>query len=89
MGTAGPRASSAASRPLLRAARLLGAAEAVREQKHIQRPPREQTEHEKWIAALGASLGDAAFTAAQEVGRTLTWPETMRLALANPDGSEH
>src|SRR5262249_51618141 len=43
-GDPGPPATGAAPPRLLRAARLLGAAEAAREQIGIRRPPREQSE---------------------------------------------
>jgi tetratricopeptide (TPR) repeat protein len=87
IGDTGPQATSAAPSHLLCAARLAGAAEAVRERKGIGRPPREQSEQEGWIATLRASLGDAAFTAACEAGRALSWQETMRVALGEAGGT--
>jgi hypothetical protein len=65
----------------LRAARHLGVAEAVRERIGIQRSPREQSEHEGWTTTLCAALGDAAFTAAREAGRALSWNEAIAAAL--------
>jgi tetratricopeptide (TPR) repeat protein len=86
-GDPGPPATGARSAAtpgaprLLRAAGLLGAAEAVRERIGIRRPPREQSEHDGQIAALRASLGNANFTAAGEAGWARSWQETIDLAL--------
>lgn len=83
----GSGTTSAAPPRLLRAARLLGAVEVVRERIGIRRPPREQSEHEGWTATLSASLGSAAFTAAWEAGRALSWQEPMACALGKHCGS--
>jgi predicted ATPase/DNA-binding SARP family transcriptional activator len=81
-GDPGPPATAAAPSELLRAARILGAAEAARDRIGIPRRPREQSEHDNWVAALSASLGDAAFTAAWEAGRALSREEAMACALS-------
>jgi hypothetical protein len=67
---------------LLHAARLFGAAQAVRDHLGIIRHPHEQPEHEAWIAALRQSLGDARFTAEWEAGRALSWEVAISCALA-------
>jgi predicted ATPase len=77
-----PTTTAAAHPDLLCAARLSGAAEAVRDRIGPLGPsPREQSEHDGWIATLRASLGNAAFTAAWEAGRGLSWDEMMACAL--------
>jgi predicted ATPase/DNA-binding SARP family transcriptional activator/Tfp pilus assembly protein PilF len=62
-----------------RAARLFGAAAGWWEGVPV---PREQTEKEAHLAALRVVLGDAAFAAAWEAGRALTWEQALALALA-------
>jgi predicted ATPase/DNA-binding SARP family transcriptional activator len=62
-----------------RAARLFGAAASWWEGVPV---PREQTETEAHLAALRVVLGDAAFAAAWEAGRALTWEQALALALA-------
>jgi hypothetical protein len=81
VGAPGSLATVAAPSQLLCAARLLGAAAAVRERIGIARPPREQPEQDARIAARRVSLGDADFTAAWEAGRALSWEEVVACAL--------
>jgi tetratricopeptide (TPR) repeat protein len=59
-----------------RAARLLGAAEVMRERLNAPLPPIVRTPHERTIAALRVALGAPAFASAWEKGRSMaTWPE--------------
>jgi non-specific serine/threonine protein kinase len=55
-----------------RAARLLGAAEVIREAIGVPLPPIEHAAYEQNMAALQAKLGEAAFDAAWREGRALT-----------------
>ncbi len=64
-----------------RAARLLGAAEAVRERLGADLPPALQLANEGFVAATRAALGDAAFAAAQAEGWRLS-PEAARAEAA-------
>jgi hypothetical protein len=54
-----------------RAARLFGAADALRERIGAPRPPVEQPEYERQIAALRAVLGEPAWAVALAEGRAL------------------
>lgn len=76
-----PLSTAAAHPDLLWAARILGAAEAVRDRIGPLRPPPEQSRHDAWIATLRTSLRDADFTAAWEAGGALSWEEIMACAL--------
>src|SRR5207249_1624827 len=55
-----------------RAARLLGAAVAVRERLGVALPPVFQSTHDGAVAAVRATLGAPAFAAAWAEGQTLT-----------------
>jgi predicted ATPase/DNA-binding SARP family transcriptional activator len=66
---------------LLCAARLFGAAEAVRGRLGARRAPYEQAEYDTQVATLRASLSDDRFTAAWDAGRTLSWEQMMACAL--------
>ncbi|MGH8903999.1 MAG: BTAD domain-containing putative transcriptional regulator [Egibacteraceae bacterium] len=65
-----------------RAARLLGAAEAIRAEIGAPRWPSSTDEHERLVDAARVALGEAAFGAAQAEGRSLTLDEAATLALA-------
>jgi tetratricopeptide (TPR) repeat protein len=80
-GSEGLPARGAADADRLRAARLLGAAEAVRDRLGLRRPPQEQSEHDAWIATLRATLSAPQFTAVWEAGQALSWEEMMACAL--------
>ena len=65
-----------------RAARLLGAAGALREAIGAPLPPAERAQQERAAAGARAGLGEAAFTAAMVVGRALPLDEVIAVALA-------
>jgi hypothetical protein len=60
------------------AARLLGAAERIREDAVRPLPPIEQSEYARVVDALREMLPDAELTAAWETGRAMT-PEQLRI----------
>jgi predicted ATPase/DNA-binding XRE family transcriptional regulator len=64
------------------AARLLGAAAALREQINAPLPPASQSDHERSLAEARRQLGEAAFTASWDTGRRLTLDEAVAAALA-------
>ena len=72
----------AAQGELVWAARLWGATEALRERKAIPRPPVDRAGYEQAVATAQAQLGEQAFTAAWQEGRTMT-PE-QALAAQGP-----
>jgi non-specific serine/threonine protein kinase len=75
---------AALTRRFERAARLFGAAEALREV--IGAPtPRYHARYDRAVANVRAGLGDAAFAANWEAGRTLPLAEAVAEALALPD----
>jgi predicted ATPase/class 3 adenylate cyclase len=63
-----------------RAARLLGAADAIREAAEQPRAYDEEPEHESFLERLRADLDPAAFGAAWEAGRKLSLIEAVALA---------
>jgi hypothetical protein len=65
---------------LLTAARLLGAAAALRE-SDSPRWPADQSDYERNLAALQARLGPAALAAARAEGAALPLEEALALAL--------
>jgi len=65
-----------------RAARLLGAADAVLDAIGNTRRPREQAALEQRIAATRAGLGDDAFNEAWGHGRAMTQEQAIDYALA-------
>jgi len=69
-----------------RAARLGGAASALRESIGSPRSPAEQEEIDQQVAAVREALGEAAFAAAWDAGRAMTWEQAVEYALAGPDG---
>jgi predicted ATPase/class 3 adenylate cyclase len=64
-----------------RAARLFGAAEALREKINIVMSPMEHVEYGKEVAALRASLDEEAFTSAWAAGRAMTMEAAIDYAL--------
>src|SRR5581483_9367841 len=65
-----------------RAARLLGAAEALREAIGVKLPPVDRPAHDRLVATVRASLGEAAFRAAWEDGRIMALDDAIACALA-------
>jgi tetratricopeptide (TPR) repeat protein len=66
-----------------RAVRVLSAGTALRDRLGMPRPPEEIPEHEKLVADLKNVLGEEAFAAAREVGRTMTLEQAIRDALTD------
>ena len=65
-----------------RAARLLGAAAALREALGAPQPPQERTDTEQAVAPARAALGEEAWAAAYAAGRALTLEQAIAEALA-------
>jgi hypothetical protein len=65
----------------LQAARLGGAAEALREALSMPLAVDARTAHEQMMGSLRAALGEAAFAAAWAEGRALPLEEAVALAL--------
>jgi predicted ATPase/DNA-binding CsgD family transcriptional regulator len=65
-----------------RAARLYGAAEALREAIGVPLPPYHRPEYEREVAVTRESLGNQAFAAAYAAGRALSIDEAVAEALA-------
>jgi predicted ATPase/class 3 adenylate cyclase len=63
-----------------KAARLLGAAEAMRESIESQMTPAEREEYDRHFAALRGQLSEAEFAAAWAAGRTLSLDEAVAYA---------
>ena len=64
-----------------RAARLLGAAEILRERINIPMMPTERPEYDREVYDLRLNLDEAAFTKACAEGRSLTMEQAIALAL--------
>jgi tetratricopeptide (TPR) repeat protein len=67
-----------------RAARLLGAAEALRTAIHQPIEPADRADYERFVAAARSRLDEASFKAAWEAGAHLSLEEATELALAEP-----
>jgi len=67
-----------------RAARLFGAAQALREAMGASLSPSEHTDDERHTAATRAALGEEAFAAAWNEGRSLSLEQAIALALQEP-----
>jgi tetratricopeptide (TPR) repeat protein len=65
-----------------RAARLYGAAEAIREAIAFRWSPVDREEYDRQVAGLRGALGEAAFAAAWNAGRGLTWRQAADYALS-------
>jgi non-specific serine/threonine protein kinase len=68
-----------------RAARLTGAAEAIREVIGYELEPADRDFRDRYVAEVRAALGEAAFASAVAEGRAMTLDEAVRLALEEPD----
>jgi hypothetical protein len=66
-----------------RAARLLGAAEAVRTAINEPMPPGDRAEYERFVAAARAALDEKTFAAAWAEGRAMPLEQAIELALAD------
>ena len=64
-----------------RAARLLGWVDAMREAIDNPRPPVEQADVDRDLAAIHAQLGEATFAAAQAAGRAMSTDQAIAYAL--------
>ena len=64
-----------------RGARLLGAAEGIREAIDLLLPPSDRPEVEGYSAAVRAELGEEAFEAAWAEGRAMSWEGAISFAL--------
>jgi len=71
-----------------RAARLLGAAESLREAIDYSLPLPDQTDYERSLASVRAALSDAAFAETWAEGRAMTLKRAVEFALATESGSE-
>jgi predicted ATPase/class 3 adenylate cyclase len=76
--------AQARAEPLL-AARMLGAAEALREQADSVMLDFERASYEPMVASVRAALDDADFEAAWADGRSLNADDAVALALGRPD----
>jgi predicted ATPase/class 3 adenylate cyclase len=65
----------------VRAARLFGAAQIVREQIGAVMPPADQPEHVRQVGAARTALGEKAFDAAWQEGRVMALEQAIELAL--------
>jgi predicted ATPase/DNA-binding SARP family transcriptional activator/Tfp pilus assembly protein PilF len=66
-----------------RAARLWGAASALRESIGARQFSEQQEDQERHMATAREEMGEAAFAAAWEIGRALTWEQAVAYALKN------
>src|SRR5436853_427788 len=72
---------AAAEHQPARAARLMGAAEALHEALHIPVPYCSRADHDRAVAAARAALGEEAFAAAWAEGRAMTLEQAIAFAL--------
>ncbi len=66
-----------------RAARLFGAAEALREAANVPLPPADRADYDHNVAAVRAQLDEAAFAKAWAEGRAMTLEQAVEYALEN------
>jgi non-specific serine/threonine protein kinase len=76
-----------------RSARLLGAAQALREETHYSVEPLDRSSHDRRVSATRALLDEASFTAAWAEGRAMTLEQVMAYAregslLLSPHGGK-
>jgi hypothetical protein len=64
------------------AARLLGAAEALRQKIEIDMTPSEREEYEKEVADLKANMNEKEFNTLWAEGKSMTMEQAIQLALA-------
>jgi tetratricopeptide (TPR) repeat protein len=69
-----------------RAARLIGAAEALHEATGYQPAPRDRSLQEPYLAAARAQVDEAAWSAAREKGRSMEFEDVVVYALEMPHG---
>jgi len=81
-GLEGVAGVAAAQGQLARAARLLGAAEALRESAGVPLPPVHRVDYERDVALVRAALDEDAFAAAWAEGHALTLEQVIAEALA-------
>jgi len=74
---------SAAAEELERAARLLGAAEALGEEIHLRLEPYAESTRAETVRKLDSMLGHERFAACLSEGRTLSFSDAVSLALAD------
>jgi predicted ATPase/DNA-binding SARP family transcriptional activator len=79
---------AARQRQPVRAARMLGGADAVRETIHIVVPPLERPYYDSIVAAVRAQLPAATFDALWQAGRRLPLDHLIALALEDHNGGE-
>ena len=72
---------AAAEHQPARAARLMGAAEALHEALHIPVRYCSRADHDRAVAAARAALGEEAFAAAWAEGRAMTLEQAIAFAL--------
>ena len=65
-----------------RSARLLGAAEGLREEIGASLPPADHDQHEGTVTTLRAELGEELFAAAWAEGRAMSLEEAVEFALS-------
>ncbi|HLK58389.1 MAG TPA: tetratricopeptide repeat protein [Chthonomonadaceae bacterium] len=70
-----------------RTARLLGAAERLREELETPLPPNERKEYDRTVGLSRQSLGDEAFIAAWEEGRQMPRMQTVAYALGEQENA--
>jgi tetratricopeptide (TPR) repeat protein len=70
-----------------RAARLLGAAEALRDALGAPLPPADGAEYQRDVTVIRAGLGEEAFAAAWAAGRAMSLEEAVTVALQEPRAS--
>src|SRR5262249_10244596 len=71
-----------------RAARLYGAAEALREAIRAPLPPADHAEHERLVAAVRTGLDAATFEAAWAAGRAQSVADAIAAALEDASAAE-
>jgi hypothetical protein len=69
-----------------RAARLFGAAEALREMVGYQQVPREGALREPYLKAAHASIEESAWEEAWQLGREMTFEDAVYYAVKHNDG---
>jgi len=72
--------------PPERAAKLLGAATALREAVGTPLPPAERSDHDRLLEAVRTPLGPEAFAAAWDQGRAMSLEDAVGEALRSPHG---
>jgi hypothetical protein len=65
-----------------RAARLFGAAEAMREMVNVPLPPADRVDYDRQLAVLRIDLDETTFAAAWAEGRAMTLEQAIEYALA-------